>query len=229
LDGHGQVVLSDDDGNVISGTMTSVTFTNVDNTISGAGQLGNGQMTLVNEGVINASGSHALVVDTGDNVIVNTGTLEATGSGGLVVQSGVDNSGSIEANGGNVTIVGAVTGTGSAAISGQATLEFDAASSANVNFAVDAEAALRFATSSQYTGTVSGFDGNDHIDLMDIGFGAGTALAYTANQDGSGGVLSVTDGGHAASIALLGQYDAAGFEIATDNAGGTLVRYDHLV
>jgi hypothetical protein len=40
LHGGGQVVLSDDDHNVISGTLSSVTLDNVDNTISGAARLG---------------------------------------------------------------------------------------------------------------------------------------------------------------------------------------------
>ena len=61
---------------------------------------------------------------------------------------------------------------------------------------------------------------------MDIGFGAGTSLSYAANQDGTGGTLAVTDGSHTANIALLGQYDAAGFETSADNAGGTVVKYD---
>ena len=50
LQGGGQLTLSDSGGNAIFGTDPSVTLTNVDNTISGAGQLGGGQMTLVNSG-----------------------------------------------------------------------------------------------------------------------------------------------------------------------------------
>jgi hypothetical protein len=68
LQGGGQVVLSDSDENLISGTAPSVTLTNMDNTISGTGQLGAGQMTLINNGTIAAIGTHALVVDTGTNV-----------------------------------------------------------------------------------------------------------------------------------------------------------------
>ena len=48
LQGGGQLTLSDSDANAVFGTDPSVTFTNVDNTISGAGQFGEGQMTLVN-------------------------------------------------------------------------------------------------------------------------------------------------------------------------------------
>ncbi|WGR93893.1 Ig-like domain-containing protein [Bradyrhizobium sp. ISRA435] len=43
LNGGGQVVLSDDDHNIIAGTAPNVTLDNVDNVISGAGQLGEGQ------------------------------------------------------------------------------------------------------------------------------------------------------------------------------------------
>ena len=42
LQGHGQVILSDSAENVITGTVSDVTLTNVDNTISGAGHLGDG-------------------------------------------------------------------------------------------------------------------------------------------------------------------------------------------
>ncbi len=66
LQGGGTLRLSDNTENVIFGSDPSVTLTNVDNTISGAGQLGDGQMTLVNEGTIIATGSNALIIDTGD-------------------------------------------------------------------------------------------------------------------------------------------------------------------
>jgi hypothetical protein len=64
----------------IGGTDPRVVFTNVDNIIAGAGQLGEGQMTLVNGGTIDASGINALVLDTESNVISNSGTPEATGA-----------------------------------------------------------------------------------------------------------------------------------------------------
>ena len=75
LHGAGQVTLSDDDGNVISGTSQNVTLNNVDNTISGAGQLGAGELDLINSGKIIATGSHSLTIDTGTNVIENSARL----------------------------------------------------------------------------------------------------------------------------------------------------------
>ena len=124
LQGGGQLILSDSDANLISGAAPGVTFTNTDNTISGAGHLGDWQTTLVNNGTIVATGAHALIIDTGSNVVINTGTLEATGSGGLVVDSDIANTGLIWAHGGDITVNGSVSGAGSALITGSATLEF---------------------------------------------------------------------------------------------------------
>ena len=49
------------------------------------------------------------------------------------------------------------------------------------------------------------------IDLPDIAFGAQTTLAYSENSADTDGMLTVTDGRHAASIALLGNYMAGSF------------------
>ena len=101
LTGAGKLILSDANNNQIFGTNASNTLTNLNNTISGAGQIGTGQsMFLVNKSVINADQaptavmSGQLVLNTGGNIITNTGTLEDTGTGGLVIQStAVNNAG----------------------------------------------------------------------------------------------------------------------------------------
>jgi autotransporter passenger strand-loop-strand repeat protein len=61
------------------------------------------------------------------------------------------------------------------------------------------------------------------IDLPNIAFGARTTLAYSENATGAGGTLTVSDGRHAATIALLGNYMAASFVMTADGHGGTLV------
>jgi hypothetical protein len=50
-----------------------------------------------------------------------------------------------------------------------------------------------------------------------------TTLGYTPNDSNSGGVLTAGDGSHVAKIALLGQYAAASFAMASDGHGGTLI------
>ena len=104
LNGGGQVTLSDNPNNLIEGAAAGDALTNVDNTISGAGQLGAGQMTLINEanGVIDATGTNALVLDTSGELATNAGLIEATGTGGLLLQSTTVANGAkgvIEANG----------------------------------------------------------------------------------------------------------------------------------
>ena len=61
------------------------------------------------------------------------------------------------------------------------------------------------------------------IDLPDVTFGAQTTLAYAQNAAGAGGTLTVSDGRHAATIALLGNYMAGSFVAVADGHGGTLI------
>jgi hypothetical protein len=228
LEGGGQVILSDSAENVITGTVSDVTLTNVDNTISGAGHLGDGVMILINQGTIIATGTNALEINTGTNTVSNSGTLEATGSGGLIIDSNVDNSGLLWAHGANITLNGSVTGSGSALMDGVATVEFGAASTANVALDAAATGTIVLHDSFDFSGVVSGFNGDDHLDLLNLAFGAGTTASYAANQAGTGGTLSVTDGVHTANITLLGQYDPAGFQTEADKTTGTLISYHHL-
>jgi large repetitive protein len=60
---------------------------------------------------------------------------------------------------------------------------------------------------------------------VDIAFGNDVTLAYQANNDGTGGVLNVTDGAQSATVALFGQYSAAGFDIKADESTGSIVTY----
>jgi hypothetical protein len=201
-------------------------LTNVDNTISGAGQLGGGLLGLNNQGTIIATGTHELVIDTGGSTVINSGTLEATGSGGLAINGAVANSGLIWANGGDIAIGGQVTGDGDAIIGNMSQLEFHAASSTDVIFAADAAGTLQLDDSFDFSGSIAGMTNDDKIDLGDIWFGTGTSVAYQANQDGSGGTLTVSDDTHDATLHIIGTYDADSFTLADDGTGRTVVGYN---
>ena len=223
LMGGGKVLLSDSAENLIVGGTADTVLVNHDNTISGAGQLGGGQMVLVNEATILADGSNALVIDTGSYVVSNMGLLEATGGGGLIVNSALVNTGEVWAHGGDVTLLGDVTGGGSAVISGGATLEFGAASDAAVSYALGEAGTLKLDHASAFSGTVSGFDADDTINLADLAFGNGLTAQYLANDAGTGGTLMLSDGVNNAQLTLLGQFQATGAQ--ADGQGGTLLGY----
>ncbi len=122
LNGGGHLVMTDNPNNYIYGASASDTLNNVNNIISGAGQLGDGQLTLVNgaSGVINANGSNTLVLNTGAMTTTNSGLIEATGTGGLVINDVVNNgtAGHITAAGGVVSLNGGTLQGGTLSSSG---------------------------------------------------------------------------------------------------------------
>src|SRR5262249_16541312 len=183
LSGGGQVATSDNASNVIFGGDASAVLDNVDTTISGAGQLGQGQLTLHNEGTIAATGTNALVIDTGANAILNTGTLRANGAGGMVVES-------------------AVTGAGKAEIAESSSIEFAAASDTAVSFDAGPNGMLRLDQSGTFRGTIAGFEFGDGIDLADLVDGSGAMFGYAANSDNSGGTLTVGDAAGTNAVSL---------------------------
>jgi len=101
-------------------------------------------------------------------------------------------------------------------------LEIATPDSGNVTFA-GASGKLALDQPATFTGAVAGLRAQNSIDLTQIAFGAAATLGYAANAGGTGGILSVSDGAHAASIALLGNYMASTFVTAADGHGGTLI------
>jgi hypothetical protein len=222
LQGSGTVTLDDRTNNRILGSTAASTLTNVNDTISGAGQIGAGQMTFVNQGTVNATGTNALTLNTGANAITNSGTLEATGAGGMTVSSALTNNGTLKANGGTLDVTAAVSGTGSATIV-SGTLQLGSTFNQNVTFS-STSGVLDLANSQGFTsGTVTGFShtGGTSFDLRDIGFVSAGEATFSGTS--SGGTLKVTDGTHTANIKLVGDYTAATWTASSDGHGGTTV------
>ena len=199
LSGGGHIELSESAQNYIFGDGT---LTNVDNTISGSGDIGNGTLAIHNGGMIEAQGPYALIIDTGANPFVNTGIL-ATNDGTLIIDS-------------------PVTGNGSAIIAG-GTLEFSGPSSNAILFSGDQAGTLSLDHPQEFNGTISGFSGQDRIDLGDIAFSANTVLNYAANDNNAGGTLTVSDGPSTVGLTMVGDFSASSFAISTDGHGGTLI------
>jgi energy-converting hydrogenase Eha subunit B len=74
-----------------------------------------------------------------------------------------------------------------------------------------------------FAGKLADFTAQDSIDLPNIPFGVHTTLGYSEDSSDTGGILSVKNGLHTTSIALLGTYIAGSFVAAADGHGGTLV------
>ena len=225
LTGPGSIILADASlSNEILGVTASDTLVNDGNTIAGSGDLGGGQMVLVNQagGTIDADGANVLDIDTGANKIVNDGKIESTAAGGETIASAIENDGVLSAKGGNLTVNGAVTGSGFAKISG-ATLSLAVSFSQNVTFTGNG-GVLDLAQSQGYAGTIAGFStsGGTTLDLGDIGFASGTTTAAYSGSS-TGGTLTVTDGTHTSHIALLGDFTHSTFTVSGDGHGGTAV------
>ena len=251
LTGGGDVMLGSPTGDaILAGGATSETpfvLTDVDNTVAGAGAIGNGDATLrlslQAAATVDADGPTTLTIDTG-NTVTNAGLLEATGAGGLTITDAVVNNNTIVADGGNVTITGNLTGTGASEIFSDSQLELQGnLNKGAVSFENNAGGTgmLVLDNASEFRGTVAGLysDGtnSDALDLQNIDFASGVTWKFTEDVGGQQGVLSVRDhSGDVANITLLGQYLASGgvasstgahpstiFQTAADLTGGTLI------
>jgi hypothetical protein len=80
---------------------------------------------------------------------------------------------------------------------------------------------LELLKSSSFAGTVAGMTADDIIDFDMID--PTKVQVPTYSGDSSGGTLTVTDGSHTASIALLGNYLSSTFVASSDGHGGTKV------
>jgi hypothetical protein len=222
LTGGGHVVLSDSAENVIVGTSANVTLTNVDNTIDGSGDLGGGQLTLVNDshGIIAVTSAfNQLIIDTGAGSFTNHGVVLSNGAGGLEIKGALYSDGMLEACAGLLKVDGDVIGGGHAMIDG-GNMEFAAASDAIVQFSGSIGGTLVLDDVSHFTGSVTGFAYGDTIDLSGID-PAKVSIGYS-------GSLEVHYGPGASDFfSLVGNYDPASFTISSDNKGGADIVWSH--
>ncbi|MGI8841518.1 MAG: beta strand repeat-containing protein [Caulobacteraceae bacterium] len=218
LSGGGQIVLAAA-SSVITGVTSGATLTNVDNLITGSGLLGGGLMTLINglEATIRGAGPTGLTIDTGANAIQNAGLIAGGRNSRTLIESAVDNSGVLASQGGDLTVLGAVTGAGQGVIQG-GILAFGSSFGENVTF--HKSGVLQLAQARGYGGLISGFTktGSTALDLRDIGFAGPGEASYSGDK--SGGVLTVSDGTHTAQIHLIGNYLGSTFTASSDGQRG---------
>ncbi|MCU1302918.1 MAG: tandem-95 repeat protein [Candidatus Sulfotelmatobacter sp.] len=124
----GTVTMSNNTSNFISGVISANTLTNQE-TIQGAGHIGNGSMGLVNSGTINANQPSLLTIQangTGSGA-TNTGTLEATAGGTLQLLNTTfaNTGGTISANASTVQVTGSTINGGAVTLTGASTLQLN--------------------------------------------------------------------------------------------------------
>ena len=225
LSGTGKVTLSNNAGNAVISNGAAATLTNVGNTISGAGTIGDSYLTLVNQGTINANQTKALVINTGGNTITNSGTLEATSSGGLDIESNVSNSKTIEALGTNAKVViesvitNAATGLILASGSG-AQVDLDGATISG--------GTLQTSGSNAMIETVSGsanvLDGGTISSGSTVEINSGTTLTLSGTIDNIG-TIALNSTGAATDLTIAGSATLSGTGKVTlsNNAGNAVI------
>ena len=206
--GPGQVILGGSWNTIVSDLNAGHhdTLTNVDNTISGAGTIGDADLTLVNQqhGVIDADVStQTLTLNTGSNAITNAGTIEAGNGGILTIDSDLSNSGHVQViTNGTVfiesnSVTNAVGGTISADGSNSADVVIDCSSDGTVydhgtflNFGtvtssnggdIDVDSAT---VTNEVGGTITS-EGTSSVFFDVIGNGAGTTTFGTLSNYGA--------------------------------------------
>ena len=101
------------------------------------------------------------------------------------------------------------------------TLELTSAFSGTITFA-GATGTLKIDNSASFSGIIGGqLAIGDVIDFADMTAGSAATIGYSGNN--SAGTLTVSDGTHTASLALLGNYSLANFTASSDGQGGTSV------
>jgi hypothetical protein len=249
LAGGGTITLGNGGGGSLGGT-AGRTLVNVDNVINGFGDVGEGEIGIVNEagGII----SGGFVLDSGRRTISNAGLISASFEA-MTLSGSIDNTGTIVSLDGQLTIGGTllndgllsvsggkgesgvltldnyVSGSGSTVIGNNGTLNadglfseyHDAAFEQSVTFT--GSGFLRLAASRDYEGAISGFSttGATSLDLGDIRFVSSSEATFSGTA--SGGVLTVTDGKHGARITLVGNYLSSTFVSVNDGHGGVIV------
>jgi hypothetical protein len=74
-----------------------------------------------------------------------------------------------------------------------------------------------------FTGTGSGFEAQDVMDLPGIAFDAQATLGYLPGSNRTEGTLPFMDGAQSAKIALLGDYMASSFAVVGDHRSDSVV------
>ncbi len=223
LTGGGTIAMSDNGNNRIYGESGSNLLVNLNNTITGSGQIGAGQLTLINDATIDSNGAAGMTIYTG-NVVTNNALIEATGSGGLSIVGGTTianaaSTGIVAASGGNVDLNGAtiaggtITSSGGAAVyeTGSSTLDGSTQTLTNTGTVVlDNNTSLVLLGSIDNTGTIS---------LQSTGYQTDLIINSPTVTLTGGGTIAMSDNGNNRIYGASGAYELINVDNTITGAG----------
>jgi hypothetical protein len=212
LSGGGTVTLSNNANNYIFGATSLNQLTNQE-TIQGAGQIGHGQMALVNSGTINANQSAGMTIDVNDG-LTNTGTIEATGGNTLQIVSttDTDTGGTILANASTVQINSSTVNGGALTVTGAGQLQLNSATVVGGTLTNSATGTINIASG---TDVLAGTINNSAGGLFEIGNNATLDLAGgTYSQLGT---VQLNSSGNFTELVLQGNVTLSGGSVTLSN------------
>jgi hypothetical protein len=151
---------------------------------------------------------------TGASALFNMGTIDSAGVALMSGLSSIVNTGTFEALSGSLELGAAITGAGVVNIY-DATVQFDAASDAHVQFMTNHSGKLVLADPAHFTGSVAGFSSGDIVNLEGIAPASVSVSGSLQVSYGTGG------------FDLVGNYSASDFSIVSDGIGGTNISWNH--
>ena len=191
-------------------------------TADGAGGLG--KMSVATGSTVSLSGEALLYTDA--SLTLSGGTFSAAAltidnaaaaSGYGTIDGPVTDDGGITASGGVFDLAGALSGTGTAVIKANSTLELgDGASGAKIQFK-GSDAALQIGDSGSVSSTISGFTFGDTIDLVGV--------TATSAEDTKGTLDVYYDTTLVNSFKVSGNYEDANFDV-NPSADGSAITLD---
>jgi hypothetical protein len=244
LDGGGRITMTNHFNNLIGAVTSGDQLTNLNNTISGSGEIGYNGLVVVNQGIIDANltdtnpnGPNGTGIEITSPNLTNSGTIETTGTGSqLAIEHGANNTNGLIAAAGTDTtlqISGTVTG-GSVTIAATDTLSIYNSAALDNIADVQNSGAVQIDSASSLTLDNSEISGGtvdvDNADSFLIGAGTSsvqnTTLTNYGTIESQGGTLTIETGHTVVNAGTLGT-TATGtllvIEDSVNNSAGTIV------
>jgi hypothetical protein len=235
LSGGGTVTMSSGASGSAFLRGNGLTLTNTNDTIQGAGLIGDsGALAINNKGTINANSSgQSLNLGQGGGVLTNTGTFEATAGGHLFVAQGLSGAGQLKVGANSEVELGGATSESTTFLSATAaTLLIDNATTTTyggvLNSFVKGDI-LELGNTNATTATPTFNSGPDTTTLT-VDLSSGGPLLYTLAGNLSADTFNVTHSGSNSSIAIATTpaFDEA-FSLLGGHAGSPFVESSGVV